>query len=44
MTDGIRIYDDIYTAPGVDTLEGRFGPLLTAARGAWDYVYMPAGL
>jgi quercetin dioxygenase-like cupin family protein len=42
--DGIRIIDDIMTMLGVDTLEGRIGPLLNAARGGCHYIDMPAGL
>ena len=43
MTDGIRIVDDIFAASGVDTLEGRIGPLLAAARGACHFIELPAG-
>lgn len=42
--DGIRIIDNILTMPGVETLEGRIGPLLNAARGGCHYIDMPAGL
>jgi quercetin dioxygenase-like cupin family protein len=42
--DGIRIIDDIMSAPGVETLEGRIGPLLRAQYGACHYIDMPAGL
>lgn len=42
-TDGIRILDDIFAAPGVDTHEGRIGPLLAAARGACHFIELPAG-
>ena len=43
MNDGIAVIDDIFAAPGVDTLEGRIGPLLAAARGACHYIELPAG-
>lgn len=43
MDDGIRIIDDIFAAPGVETLEGRIGPLLGAARGACHFIELPAG-
>ena len=43
MNDGIRVMDDIFAAPGVDTLEGRIGPLLAAARGACHFIELPAG-
>jgi quercetin dioxygenase-like cupin family protein len=43
VDDGIAVIDDIFTAPGVDTLEGRIGPLLAAARGACHYIELPAG-
>jgi quercetin dioxygenase-like cupin family protein len=35
--------DDIFSEPGVDTLEGRIGPLLAAARGACHFIELPAG-
>ena len=41
---GIRIIRDITVQPGVDTLEGKIGPLMTAARGACHFIDMPAGL
>ncbi|MGH9226913.1 MAG: hypothetical protein ACRD2W_24720 [Acidimicrobiales bacterium] len=43
MNDGIRIVDDIFAEPGVDTLEGRIGPLVAAARGACHFIHLPAG-
>jgi quercetin dioxygenase-like cupin family protein len=41
--DGIKIVRAIEGAPGVDTLEGRFGPLLNAERGGCHYVDIPPG-
>ncbi len=43
MTDGIRILDDIFDAPGVDTLEGVIGPLLAGARGGCHFIHLPPG-
>ena len=40
---GIRIVEDIFTMPGIETLEGRVGPLLHAARGSCHYIDIPAG-
>ena len=40
---GIRILDDIFAVPGVDTLEGRIGPLLGATRGACHFIHLPPG-
>lgn len=42
--EGVRVVEDIMTMPGVETLEGRVGPLLAAARGGCHYIDMPAGL
>ena len=42
-TDGIRIVDDIFQAPGVNTLEGIIGPLLAAARGSCHFIHLPPG-
>jgi quercetin dioxygenase-like cupin family protein len=39
--EGIKIHRAVVHAPGVDTLEGRFGPLLNAARGTTHYVELP---
>ena len=39
--DGIRILPDIEGAPGVDTLEGRIGPLLNAQRGGAHFIEVP---
>ena len=39
--EGIKIVPAIDGAPGVDTLEGRFGPLLNAARGGCHYIEIP---
>ena len=41
--EGITIMRSILDAPGVDTLEGRFGPLLNAKRGGTHYVEVPPG-
>jgi len=41
--DGIKIVEDITVAPGVDTLEGRIGPLLNAARGGAHFIEVPPG-
>lgn len=42
--EGIRVVEDIMAMPGVDTLEGRIGPLLRAQRGGCHFISMPAGL
>jgi quercetin dioxygenase-like cupin family protein len=42
-TEGIKIVEDISRAPGVDTLEGRIGPLLNASRGGAHFIEVPAG-
>ena len=41
MTECIRILDDIFDAPGVDTLEGVIGPLLAGARGGCHFIHLP---
>jgi len=41
--DGIKIARAIGDAPGVDTLEGRFGPVLNAERGGCHYVEIHPG-
>jgi quercetin dioxygenase-like cupin family protein len=41
--EGIKILRAAVDAPGVDTLEGRFGPLLNAKRGGAHYVLVPPG-
>src|SRR5215203_7403689 len=41
--DGIEIVPDIAAAPGVDTLEGRIGPLLNAERGGAHFIEVPPG-
>lgn len=41
--DGIKILPALEGAPGVDTLEGRIGPLLNAERGGCHYIDVPAG-
>ena len=41
MTESIRILDDIFDAPGVDTLEGVIGPLLAGARGGCHFIHLP---
>jgi len=45
--DGIQVIDDVTDAvrnPGVETLEGRIGPLMHAEGGQCHYIDMPAGL
>jgi len=39
-----RIVDSIGDAPGVETLEGRIGPLLNGIKGAAHYIVMPPGM
>jgi quercetin dioxygenase-like cupin family protein len=41
--EGIKIVPDIGAAPGIDTLEGRIGPLLNATRGGAHFIEIPAG-
>jgi len=41
--EGIKILRAVVDAPGVETLEGRFGPLLNAKRGGAHYVEVPPG-
>ncbi|HKY51115.1 MAG TPA: AraC family ligand binding domain-containing protein [Candidatus Limnocylindria bacterium] len=41
--EGIKILPEVLGAPGVETPEGRFGPLLNAKRGGAHYVEVPAG-
>lgn len=41
--EGIKILRGVVDAPGVKTLEGRFGPLLNARRGGAHYVEVPPG-
>lgn len=41
--DGIKILRGVADAPGIDTLEGRFGPLLNGERGGTHYVEVPPG-
>jgi quercetin dioxygenase-like cupin family protein len=41
--EGIKILRDVVDAPGIETLEGRFGPLLNAKRGGSHYVEVPPG-
>lgn len=36
--EGIKILPDIFNQPGVMTLEGKIGPLLSAARGACHFI------
>lgn len=43
MGDGVRIIDDVVTAFGIDTLEGRVGPLLFGETGRTHFLDMPAG-
>jgi quercetin dioxygenase-like cupin family protein len=41
--DGIKILPSIDGAPGLDTLEGRIGPLLNAERGGCHFIEVPGG-
>lgn len=41
--EGIKILRAVVDAHGVETLEGRFGPLLNARRGGAHYVEVPPG-
>jgi quercetin dioxygenase-like cupin family protein len=41
--EGIKFVRDIFSQPGVDTLEGRIGPLLGAARAACHYITLYPG-
>lgn len=41
---GIQIIDDVTAQFGVDTLEGRIGPLLRGVVGRAHFIEMPAGL
>ena len=41
--EGIRILPRIEVAPGVDTLEGRMGPLLNARGGGCHFIEVPPG-
>lgn len=41
--EGIKIIPAIESAPGVDTLEGRMGPLLNAQRGGCHFIEVPPG-
>lgn len=42
MGEGVRIVDDVLTAYGIDTLEGRVGPLLFGKTGRTHFLDMPA--
>ena len=37
----LTILDSIDRAPGIDTLEGRIGPLLSGLKGSAHYIVMP---
>lgn len=41
--EGIKIIPAIAAAPGVNTLEGRIGPLLNAQRGGCHFIEVPPG-
>lgn len=41
--EGIKIIPAIDRAPGVETLEGRMGPLLNAQRGGCHFIELPPG-
>lgn len=40
----VAILDSIYEAQGVETLEGRIGPLLNGTKGAAHFIIMPPGM
>ncbi len=42
FAEGVRIIDDVLAADGVDTLEGRIGPLLFGDTARAHYLDMPA--
>jgi quercetin dioxygenase-like cupin family protein len=43
MGEGVRIVEDVLTAYGIDTLEGKVGPLLFGESGRTHFLDMPAG-
>jgi quercetin dioxygenase-like cupin family protein len=43
LAEGVSIIDDVLAVAGVDTLEGRVGPLLFGETGRAHYLDMPAG-
>lgn len=43
VPNGIQIIDDIRSQPGVDTLEGRIGPLIYGAGSKSHYIELPPG-
>lgn len=43
LAQGVSVIDDILAVAGVDTLEGRVGPLLFGETGRAHYLDMPAG-
>ncbi len=43
MGQGVRIIEDVLTAYGIDTLEGKVGPLLFGETGRTHFLDMPAG-
>lgn len=40
----LAILDAIEQAPGVDTLEGKIGPLLNGSKGSAHYITMPPNM
>ena len=44
LSEGIRIIDKISQQPGIDTLEGRVGPLLQGVNSQAHYIEMPPDL
>ena len=40
----LSILDSVDDLPGVDTLEGRIGPIISGNKGAAHYISMPAGM
>ena len=43
MGQGVRVIEDVLTAYGIDTLEGKVGPLLFGETGRTHFLDMPAG-
>ena len=43
LAEGVSVIDDVLAVGGVDTLEGRVGPLLFGETGRAHYLDMPAG-
>lgn len=43
VPDGIQVIDDIYAQPGIETLEGRIGPLIYGVASKSHYIALPPG-